>query len=121
MTFYCYRIAILFKKSQAKLKANKSRYSRDVLRTTSNIYDEAFCKKCSRLSPVNYFYQKFHPRIRLFITNTGFIFLKPEYFHSSTTDFLCIYDAFYYERKYHEMQRISNFQKIQTKSVFCNV
>ena len=28
------------------------------------------------------------------------------------------YDAFYCERKSQEMQRISNFQKIQTKSIF---
>ena len=48
----------------------------------------------------------------------GFNVLKTEYFHSSSNDFLLSYDASYFERKYQEMQRISNSQKIQTKSLF---
>ena len=40
--------------------------------------------------------------------------LKTEYSHSSSNDFY----ASYCERKYLEMQRISNSQKIKPKSIF---
>ena len=44
----------------------------------------------------------------------GFNCLKTEYSHSSSND----YYASYCERKYEEMERISNSQKLQPKSIF---
>ena len=51
----------------------------------------------------------------------GLIYLKTEYVHSSSYDFLFSYNAFYCERKLHEMQRISNFQKNASEIYFCTV
>ena len=43
------------------------------------------------------------------------IFLKTEYFHSSSNDFLLNYNAFYCERDYQEMQTISGLNMINSK------
>ena len=45
------------------------------------------------------------------------ICLKTEYFHSAQMIFYC-YNTFDCERKFREMQGISSFQTIQTKSIF---